>query len=169
MLKNKNGIKIAAINVLLFIIFVVLSGTTGISLKIANASPIFAIALLVSLSMFLSETASAFSGFIFGAFMDATSALPFGFNSVYLLITALATALIIRHLFNNNLRSAIALCLIISLLYFFLRWLIGYSGADLESSLGYLIRFGVPSALYTTVFIIPFYYLEKFIFRKFAR
>lgn len=169
MTQNKNGFIIAAINVLLFIIFVILSGTTGISLKISNASPVFAIALLVSLSMFLSETASAFSGFVFGAFMDATSILPFGFNSIYLAITALATALIIRHLFNNNLRSAIALCLMISLLYFFFRWIIGYSGADLESSLGYLIKFGVPSAIYTTIFVIPFYYLEKFIFRKFAR
>lgn len=169
MIKNKNGIKIAAINLLMFIIFVLLSGTTGINLTVSNASPVFAIALLVAISMFLGETASAISGFLFGAFMDATSTLPFGFNSIFLMVTALATALIIRHLFNNNLRSAIALCLIISLLYFFFRWLIGYSSADLESSLGYLIKFGVPSAIYTTVFVIPFYYLQKLIFRKFAR
>ncbi len=157
------------INILLFIIFVVLNGTCGISLKISAAEPVLPLVLLISVAMFSSEFPAVFTGIVFGAFIDSGSALPFGFNTVFMAIIALAVSLITRHLFNNNIRSAIALSLMISVLYFVLRWLIGYSSSDLYNSLGYILQHGIPSAIYTTVFIIPFYYLQKFISDRSAR
>lgn len=167
-LKN-NAWQIILINILLFVVFVLLGGSSNVNLTVSNATPLIPIALLISISIFYSEGIAVFSGFVFGAFIDSYSSLPFGTSSVFLLVAALASSLIIRHLFNNNLRSAIALCLMVSLLYFTLKWLIVYSSSDLESSIGYLVQFGMPSAVYTTVFVIPFYYLQKFIIRKFAR
>ena len=55
------------------------------------------------------------------------------------------------------------------LIYFLLMWLFFYGiGKGAEQSAYYLFRIAVPSAVYTAVFIFPFYYLERTLFEKFT-
>ncbi len=168
MTNRKNVFKFKLINTLLFALLIFVQYNTVFTIKIAQANPILPIALLVAVCMFCSELTAAVSGLIVGIFMDSVAATPSGFNAVLLLVLGLAVALIIRHLFNNNIFSAITLCVLCTLIYFLIRWIFGFAfSISLTENLTYLMQNIFPSVLYTALFIIPFYYLEKFLFKKF--
>lgn len=168
MTDRKKLFTLGIINLIIFIIFVTLQYSPVISLKIMNASPMLPLCLLVAISMFSSELTSAFSGLAVGIFIDATAATPSGFNSVCFLVIGLAVSLISKHLFNNNIFSSLALCGMCSLFYGLLRFAFwGASPLSFSERLGFLMRYIFPSAVYTTLLIIPLYYLEKYLYNKF--
>ncbi len=150
------------INILLFAVLYILHYCNFFSIAIIDASPLSPLALLIAVSMFCSEPTCAFAGLTLGIFMDAVSADSSFLYTATFLICGVGTSLIAHHYFNNNIRSAIALCIISSAFVFLARWLCFYCfGRGLEESLGYLLRTPFPSLIYTPIFIIPFYYLER--------
>ncbi len=168
MKSQKNIFILRLINTLLFIALIFIQYNAVFSIKIIQANPMLPIALLVAVCMFCSELTAAISSLIVGIFIDSVAATPQGFNAVVFLIAGLATALIVRYLFNNNIFSALALCAMTTTFYFLLRWLFCYAFLlSLTENLTYLMRTVFPSILYTTVFTIPFYYLEKILYKKF--
>lgn len=162
---SKINFPYVAVNFLLLALALLIQYNDSFTVKIYSANPMLPLAVLISFSMFASEINSCFAGLIVGIFADSVSGMPVGFNTILFFIVGLAVSLMVRYLFNNNYRSAIMLCLICTGAYFIARWLIGFAFGGLETSLGYLMRFAVPSIVYTCVFAIPLYYLQKFLLK----
>lgn len=154
-----------AINFLLFALSLLIQYNDSFTIKIYSANPMLPLALLVSFSMFASETASCLVGLVVGIFADSAAGTPVGFNTVLFFMVGLAVSLMVRYLFNNNYRSALVLCLICACVYFAARWLIGFAFSGFQTSIGYLMRFAAPSIAYTCVFSIPLYFLQKFLLK----
>ncbi len=168
MTSSKNIFKLRFINALLFIALIFIQYNGVFSLKIATANPILPLSLFVAICMFCSELSSVILGLIVGVFMDSVAATPTGFNAILFMILGISISLIVRHLFNNNIWSAISLCLMSATVYYLLRWLfcIAFSVSFTET-LTYLMQTAFPSVLYTTAFAVPFYFLEKNLYKKF--
>lgn len=168
MTDRKKVLILRVINALLFIVFIFVQYNGVFNIKILSANPMLPLALLVACCMFASEFTSAFAGLIVGIFIDGISSTPPGFNSMLFIVIAVAVSLIAKHLFNNNVFAAFALCLLCCIFYFFTRWLFCLAfSLSLTENLTYLMSFALPSAVYTAVLIIPLYYMEKFLYNKF--
>ena len=168
MKSQKNLFILRLINVALFVVLIFIQYSSNFSLKIKVANPMLPLALLVSICMFYSEIRGAVTGLIVGVFVDAYSSTPSGLNAILFMLLGLAAVLIIKHLFNNNVLSAIALCFICSQIYFVFRWLFTFAFyTTFTENISYLLNTAIPSSLYTSILIIPFYYFEKFLFKKF--
>ena len=170
MTSRKNIFKLRLINALLFIVLIYIQYNGVFSLKIAQANPMLPLALLITMCMFCSELTAAIAGLTVGIFIDTVAAAPQGFNALALLVLGVAAVLIIKHLFNNNIRSAIVLCILCTIAYYLLRWLLCLAfSASLTENLTYLMQTVFPSVLYTAVFAVPFYYLERALYNKFYK
>lgn len=170
MTDRKNILTLRIINAALFALLIFVQYNGVFSIKIFTANPMLPLALLVAICMFCSELNGAISGLLVGIFIDTAASTPQGFNAITFLVLGLCCVLIVKHLFNNNIFSAISLCFLCVLAYFILRWIFCIAFcASFTENLTYLIRIIFPSCLYTAVFIIPFYYLEKYLHQKFHK
>ena len=162
---NQNRLRRYAVALTEFIIFAVLlllhySGALHIT--VLRANPITVIPFLITFAFFNEEWVSAIVGMTVGIFMDSASAQYSLFHTVLLMLLGLTVCLTVRHLFNNNVRSAIALSLLATLLYFIMRWIFFHAvGGSMEDSIFYFMHYALPSVIYTNLFAIPFYYLQK--------
>ena len=160
--KRSKIILVAFLNFFIFAVLFLIHYTKVFNIGNLNANPIAIIPLLVAYSMFNEEWRSALTGIIVGFFMDSTSSAGNGFHTVVLGFLGLSVSFIVKYLFNNNLKSAIALALLATLFYFILRWLIFHAiGGNTNDSVLYLMQYALPSVIYTSLFIFPFYYLQK--------
>ena len=158
------------INAILFLVAISLQYNNIFSLKILTANPMLSLSLLVGIAMFSSEFTATITGLVVGIFIDGVSSTVPGFHAICFLLLALGAALTVRHLFNNNVFSAVALCLIGSSIYYILRWALCIaSHLSLNENLTYLMQTAFGSVLYTCAFVIPIYFLEKFLYSKFYR
>lgn len=170
MTDRKKVFMLRLINTFIFAFLIAFQYNSVFSIKIQTANPMVTLALLVSVSIFSSEQTAAFAGMATGIFIDCVSNTSSCFHTVLFLCLGLAVSLAAHHLFNNNIFSACALCFLSSVFYYLLRWVFTYAfSLSFTENLTYLMRIAIPSAVYTTVFIIPFYYLEKFLYKKFYR
>ena len=164
---QKKSALVTVINILIFLVLMLFNSTDIMPIALWGAKPFLPLAFLVAFCMFYEEIPSVLTGLLVGTLLDGFSATPVCFNSIILIIIGLFTAITVHYFFNNNIRSAIALCIICSLFYFTARWIFPYMfSVSQAESLIYLFRYDFPSAIYTTVFIVPFYYLEKLINKK---
>ena len=158
------------LNVLLLILLCLIQYNSVFSIKIHTASPMLPLALLIAISMFCSELRGALTGLVVGIFVDAVATTPQGFNAITFAFVGLASVLITKHLFNNNILSAIALCALGALFYFVARWIFStiFSLSFIEN-LNYFMWVILPSTVYTSILIIPFYYLEKLLYKNYYK
>ncbi|MBQ8202686.1 MAG: rod shape-determining protein MreD [Clostridia bacterium] len=155
------------VNFLIFVILAFAHNTGFRPFSIGSANPFSVFALLIAFSMFATEWSSCFTGLFLGIFMDSASANGSIFYTAVFFLAALFVSVTSRYFFNNNIRAAIVICLICSLLLFGTRWLIFYAfNMSVNDSMSFLLRSALPSAVYTTVFIIPFYYFERLLFKQ---
>lgn len=165
--KQKKFLGLHIVNALLFIILFLIQYNASFSINISSASPILPLTLLVVVCMVYSELRGAITGLMVGIFIDSVSSTPQGFNAIAFCILGLISVLTVKHLFNNNILSAISLCAICSFIYFVIRWIFTYAFyVSFTENMEYLITTAVPSCIYTAVLVIPFYYLEKYIYKK---
>ncbi|MBR3969203.1 MAG: rod shape-determining protein MreD [Clostridia bacterium] len=170
MTSRKNIFKLRLINALVFIVLFYIQYNGIFSIKIAQANPLLCIAFLVTMCMFCSELTSTITGLVLGIFIDTVTATPPGFNALLLMVLGLAVSLIVKHLFNNNIFSAIALCTMCATIYYLLRWLLHFAFvSSVAENLTYLLQIALPSVLYTVVFAVPFYYFQKALHKKFYK
>lgn len=155
------------INFFLFAVLLLIRSTGILTFKIYGAAPLLPLALLIALSIFAGETPAFLTGLAVGAMLDSVSASKFGFNAVTLMLIGLLAALVSNHIFNKNVRAAAVLCLLCSMFYFIVRWIVcdAYLLGFYENA-GYFLHYVLPSGIYTAVFILPFYFLEKKLFGK---
>ncbi len=170
MRSRKDTFTLRFINALLFAALFLIQYNAAFSIKIFNISPLLPLSLLVAIGMFGSELTGAFTGLIIGIFTDAVANTPQGFNAVVFCALGLSAVLVVKHLFNNNIISAVSLCALCALLYFLLRWIFCYAfSLSFTENLTYFINTIIPSCVYTSIFIIPFYYLEKALYKRFYK
>lgn len=166
MKSRKKQFFIAFINAVLFTILI-LFHFSGASIKIGGANPFTVLALLVAVIIFSSEFTGVLTGALIGIILDSVTSTPVGFNTITLILISFLATLISHYIFNKNLKAALTLCLICAALYFSARWLVGFAfTGDIAGSFTYLLSYAATSAVYTTVFIIPFFYIEKHLFSK---
>ena len=170
MTSRKNIFMLRFINAILFILLIFVQYNGVFSIKIGFANPSLPLSLLICTAMFSSELTAAITGLVVGIFVDGVASTPTGFNAILFLLFGLSISLIVRHLFNNNIYSAIALCSLFTFIYLVLRWAFCLAFfATLTENLTYIMQTILPSVLYTTFFSIPFYFCEKALYKKFYK
>ncbi len=153
-----------AIIAVLGLVIYLLDSTGIFTLSIGMAHPLLLLALLVAVAMNAREWAGLVLGALFGILLDITAANSYCFNLAALAIIGCGCGLLCSYFVNNNIYSALLLSLLSSITYFTLKWLL--FTAFNSGSLGYFINHSLISAAYTALFIIPFYYLVKFISKQ---
>lgn len=160
---NKNKKRFASVYInLLLIIFLFLFRTSGlITFKIGQISPIVVLPLIVAISMFFGEWSGAAYGFIAGLLMDSTSLGSSLFNSICMMLIGLFCGIVANFYLNKNIKSALALSGAASFSYYLAKFLLLYvlAGNGVDGQL--FARYLLPGVLYTSVFIVPFYFLER--------
>ena len=145
--------------VVFFILLFLINYNELFSLKIANASPMLLVPAVITVSFYYGEWRGFFAGLISGIFIDGVASNVTGFNTILLMLIGLISGLVITHLFNRNIYSACVLSLAASVIYFGAKWLIEYLFIGSADAANYLLFYAAPSAVYTALFIIPFYYV----------
>ena len=161
-----NRKKLALQNVINFgLIFVLfLLRYTGIFvLDIGKATPIIVIPLIVAIAIYYGEFSGFLAGLFAGLLMDTQVIGSSCYNIFALMLLGLISGLCSTYMLNKNLKSAICLSFGATFLYFLFRYLILFVFKGDSLGFGYFSAYLIPSVVYTTIFIIPFYYLEKFL------
>ncbi len=163
MIRNKTRLAITFVNLVIFI-FVCLFYSTGvISLSINSVTPFTVLPLLAAYSIFASVQKSAVVGLVVGIFVDSCAARTYCFNAIILMLICVFVCLTANNLFNKNIKATYLISLLSSIVYFLFYWIFFHiAGCSFKDSLTYLVSIGLPSALYTSVFIFPFYFLFRF-------
>ncbi len=166
MLAKKRRIATFLCNLVLFFAVIILHYTDGVNISIATATPMLLIPLLVAFSIFSSVPMAMFVGLICGILADAAASGAICFNALALMLISTFVCALSNNLFNKNIHSASVLSLISCVVYFLMLWLVRHAFSGVENSLSYLLKYALPSAVYTSLFIFPFYYFYKFLNNK---
>ncbi|MBQ0084295.1 MAG: hypothetical protein KBS52_05980 [Clostridiales bacterium] len=146
----------------LFFIFFIITYTDIININIANASPFPLIALIVTVGFYYGEWVGFIAGTVCGIFADAFTPHSVCFNTLFLLFLGCATGALVKYIFNRNIFSASVITAVACVLYFVLELIFCITLTEGETYT-YLLLYALPSAVYSAVFIIPFFYLGKLI------
>lgn len=165
--KPKHRTFTVLINTGIFILLFLFHYSVSGSIAIKNATPFLMLPMLTAFSMFYGTSAAFWAGLACGTAADGIVNGTSIFSTTVLTVTAVLTSLIAQYLFNRNIRAAVVLSLTGNVFYFLMRWLVFYAfGNGITDSVLYLMDYALPSAVYSTVFIIPFYFLEKYLYNK---
>ncbi len=146
------------IGILLAIVFF-LQTSTNLFPAVFGVKPNPAFILLLLLSMFGGEWAGIFGGLALGIATDVVSSAPDGFNSLFMMLAGLGSALMSVYLLNRRLPAAMVLTGGGALCYYLALWLVsvlpkGYDGVWL-----YPLRYSLPQAFYSFLFVFPFWWI----------
>ena len=147
----------------LFILIHILTFSPFFSLSIINAVPIMSIAAVITVSFYYGEWMGFTAGLIYGVFADAVTSGSFCFNAVCLLLIGLLSGVALKKYLNRNIFSALALSAAASGVYFLALGLIFTFRSNALQGFEYLLLHCLPSAVYSALFIIPFYFIGKVI------
>ncbi|MBO5321660.1 MAG: rod shape-determining protein MreD [Clostridia bacterium] len=152
------GLKI--VTFLIFFLSLTLFGGSGISLAILGVSPLLVLSVLTAFASYSRISVTVFASLLCGIVTDSVSAKGYCFNTIAFLIFGVLANLLAEHVFNRNLRATVTLCFLLTFAYYLAYWLC-YSAFTLrfDDSMRYLLQWCLPSAIYTAVLCIPFYFL----------
>lgn len=159
-IKRKKFIS-AFVNILLVCIITALRYSGVATFKIGSAIPIILLPLVVSVSMFFTDNAAILLGLFTGILMDSFSSDSSCFNTLFFVLLAAVCNLLCNHFLNRNIKSAVYLSVLISFIYFFIKYLVFFVFKGVSVNYDYFMLYLIPSAVYTAIFVIPFYFLEK--------
>lgn len=151
---------------LLAFLLYLLDSTGLMTLRIATAHPLLLLPLTVAVAMRAREWAGLEFGGFLGILLDITAADSFCFNLVSLALIGCICGLLSSYYVNNNIYSALVLSLCSSLAYFTAKWLVFYVFSGRNSVFEYFVNYSLMSAIYTSLFILPFYYLVRFMSKR---
>ena len=149
------------VNALLIFILFILRYSCGLTFGIGNAIPVILIPLVLSCAIFYGENVAMLAGFFTGALMDGSTSNGSWFNTLFLTLGCLICAFLSARVLNRNIKAAICLSVGLSFGYFFIKYLIFFVFAGVAVNYDYFVLDLIPSALYTSLWLIPFYFLQK--------
>ncbi len=155
--------------ILLGLLIFFLHYTELFTFQIRHASLMLLLPLLLTVAMNDTGMGGLLYGLFFGLLCDSVSSFSACYHTLFFMFCGFAVSALSRYIFNRNLPAAITLSLVFSLLYFGLKWLIFYYFTGVQGKMFYLLQFSLPSALFTGVSILPFYFIERALSRRFAR
>lgn len=159
---DKNRIWIKVFNVFIFFMVTIIYCSGAAPLKIGNAVPFTVLPLLVGYSMFSTPGKSAVAGLLCGICVDSVASKVFSFNAIILMLIAAFVCLFANNFFNKNIKSALVISILASVIYFGLNWALFYITQDVMDTMAYFMRYALPSAVYTSVLVIPVFYLYRY-------
>lgn len=163
---KKRFIGIAVINVLLFFVLIILYSADTVNISIKNATPMLLLPLITAFSSFSDIKFSAIAGLVTGICLDSISSSTFCFNAVVIMLLSVAVYLLSNNVFNKNILAVATMSLIVCVTYFVIYWLVFcLFTLNIKDSISYLFGRSIPSAVYSAVFIFPFYYLYRYFYR----
>lgn len=149
--------------VLYFLVYL-LHTSPYVNLTIVTATPMLFLPLVTAICIFSSLWGGVFAGLAAGILLDSVSNSLHCFNSIFFLVIGVAVWLLANNLFNKNIGAAFALTLLASAFYKILWWFFNYFFVlDIKESLALLLQYALPSALYSAVFILPLFYVYKWL------
>lgn len=148
----------------LFVLLFFLTYTPVSFLRIGNASPFVFVAAVVCVAFYYDARLAFWAGLISGVFCDAVASQPSAFNALALCIIGFASGILVQYYINKNIFSALALSGLASAVYFFADWFVSFV-KGVPDNFELLLFYALPSAVYSALFIIPFYFLGKLINR----
>lgn len=140
-----------------------------INIKIGNASPYLFVPLVVAVAMYYGEITGMFFGLFVGLLADTAATSSYCFNTIFFSFAGFAVGILVAYLFNFNFQASLALSVLASFLYFGIKWLIFFVFPDVQGKIYFLFQHALPSAFYTSVFIIPLFFAEKHFADKYKR
>lgn len=149
------------VNLLLIIIAFLIRYSGSRFLCIGNATPLFLIPITLSIAIFYGENAGLFSGLLAGVLMDSSDSAVTCYNTFFFIIACSLCAVLASRVLNKNIKAALCLSGGMSFGYYILKYIIFYSFSGISVEYGYFTSYLVPSALYTALLLIPFYFLQK--------
>ncbi len=158
---KRNKIWIKVFNVFIFFIVTIVYCSGALPLTIGNATPLTVLPLLVGYSMFSTIGKSAMAGLLCGICVDAVASKVFSFNAIILMLIAVFVCLFANNFFNKNIKSAVVISILASVIYFVLNWALFYIAQDVKDTTAYLMGYALPSAVYTAVLVVPVFYLYR--------
>ncbi len=150
----------AFINSLLILLCFILR-FSGATLALGDAVPMILIPLVLSVAIFCSDNAALAAGFFAGVLMDSSSSETLIFNTLFFTLGAFACNLLSSRYLNRNLKSALCLSAGMSFGYYILKYLIYFVFSSVTAQHSYFSSYLIPSAIYTALWIIPFYFMQK--------
>lgn len=161
MKKNRGRYLAFLINIILIILLYTVRYSGLMTLAIGQAIPITLIPFVVAVSLFYGEWYGAAAGFFAGALMDTSMSGSSCFNTLAVMLLGLLGGFLSSYYMNKNIRSAACLSLGSAFLYLFARQTFFYSFKGITVGAEYYSSYFIPTVIYTAVFIIPFYFIEK--------
>ena len=137
----------------------------GLLPRIGSAAALPLIPLLIFIGSFFGEWHGGIFGIAVGCLMDVTALDPVCFNMLVLFAVGVISGLLVKYYFNRNIFTALLLDVILSFLYFFIKWLVSFSALPSAGSL--LFYYSLISALYTAAVGFPLYFFVRWIYMLF--
>lgn len=135
--------------------------TTPSFLSIAGIKPVLLVPFVVSVCMFEEIVPSAVFSMVAGLLWDVTSQKLLGFNALILLCLGMFVSMICIHYLHTKLINAAAFCAVVMLVQGLLDYLFHFGVWGVEGASNVLLWNILPTAGYTLIFIVGFYYLVK--------
>ncbi len=151
----------ATVNILIILLLTVFRYSSLATFKIGEAVPIVLLPAVIAVSMFFGDNASLLAALLTGFLMDSMSADSSWYNTVFFVLAAAVCNFLSSRFLNRNLKAAAYITVIVSLVYFFLKYLIFFVFGGISVNYDYFLLYLIPSVVYTSAFIVPFYFLEK--------
>lgn len=132
-----------------------------LSLSVGTATPNLLLPLIIVIACFLKEWVGFWFGLVSGVALDVFASDSRLFNTIAFTLIGVAAGLLFHFLFNRNIKAVIIGGFIICFAYFLFKWLILTVFLKDGSAFGVLFKYELPSAIYSTLFTIPFFFFVK--------
>ena len=158
-LKRRNQIKWCIYCLLLLSCYVM--QTTPAFLSIGGVKPMLLIPLAVTVSCFEQPFSSGIFALFCGLFTDAAADYLLGFNAMILMFACVIISLIHTAYLKSKLADDLLSCIVVLLLQRTLDYFFYYQIWGLDPDQWILLHRFLPTASYSLVFCVPFYYLIR--------
>lgn len=167
-MKQQNPLHILKYVLFVFEVFALffIGDTAGVLPEILAVKPALMVCAAISVSLSgIKEMPAMCFGVLCGLLMDFSRGGPYGFHALILAACCYVCSLLVQHLFQKNLLSALLMTIVAIVIVFVLQWFFfyvcqGFGGA------GYaLVRYYGMMAVYTLATAVPVYFLTRLIAR----
>jgi rod shape-determining protein MreD len=162
---NKPKIKRRIIFVVAIIITAIIQNTGSRVNAVFDAHAFLLIPLLISISMFEREIVSALLGALAGLLWDLSAGVD-GYNVLVFMLLCAVCSILINRLMQNNIITAVVLGLssiaVYIALYIMIYIVLDGGGYPLSQ----ILRFYLPSFIFTSLFIPVYYFLVRVVFES---
>ena len=151
--------------VLLFFLFIF---QTSFDLSaIFDIRPVLIVPFIIAISMQEREIFAVIFGIVAGFMWDFSADKISGFNAAILMICCVGVTLVTMYYMGNNFLNSMLFCGVVMIVQGLLDYLFSYLIWGYADSYLILIRYILPTALYTVVVTPLFYFLLRWLHRKF--